>query len=88
MNERIKQLAIEANLISSESNGFDQTRLSIAQQKFAELIIRDCVDIVKWTPSMFPNDAIIKNIKEHFGVEEVSVDQQLRNRSTYFGNNP
>jgi len=87
MNERIKQLAIEANLISSESNGFDQTRLSIAQQKFAELIIRDCVDIVKWTPSMFPNDAIIKNIKEHFGVEEVSVDQQLRNHSTYFGNN-
>ena len=42
MNERIKQLAIEANLISSESNGFDQTRLSIAQQKFAELIIEEC----------------------------------------------
>jgi hypothetical protein len=42
MNERIKQLAIEANLISSESNGFDQTRLSIAQQKFAELIVREC----------------------------------------------
>jgi hypothetical protein len=42
MNERIKQLAIEANLISPESNGFDPTRLSIAQQKFAELIVREC----------------------------------------------
>ena len=36
----------------------------------AELIVQECAEVVKWTPSMFPNDAIIKNIKEHFGVEE------------------
>ena len=41
-----------------------------AMEKFAELIVRECVDVVKWTPSMVPNDTIIKNIKEHFGVEE------------------
>ena len=44
MNKRIKKLAIEANLISPESNGFDQNNLSKAQQKFAELIIRECAD--------------------------------------------
>ena len=39
-------------------------------QKFAELIVRECVEVVKWTPSQFPNDEYVKNIKEHFGVEE------------------
>lgn len=42
MNSRLKELAIEANLIASEPNGFDPTRLSISQQKFAELIIDEC----------------------------------------------
>ena len=46
MNERIKELAIEAKLISSESNGFDPTRLSIAQQKFAELIVKETMQVV------------------------------------------
>jgi hypothetical protein len=27
-------------------------------------------------------------LKIHFGVEESGIDHQLRNRSTYFGNNP
>ena len=45
MNERIRQLAIEAKLIASEPNGFDQNNLSKAQQKFAELIIQECLNI-------------------------------------------
>ena len=43
MNKRIKKLAIEAKLIA-KPNGFDQNNLSKAQQKFAELIIRECAD--------------------------------------------
>ena len=82
MNKRIKQLAIEANLISSESNGFDQTRLSIAQQKFAELIVKECAeqivskgtDWVDFAPSQTgvrPEYwAMAQQIKEHFGVIE------------------
>jgi len=66
MNERIKELAIEANLISSESNGFDQTRLSIAQQKFAELIVKECANIADTAEPFLASDLI----KEHFGVEE------------------
>ena len=38
--------------------------------KFAELIVRECVEVIKWTPSQFPNDEYVKNITEHFGVEK------------------
>jgi hypothetical protein len=68
MNERIKQLLNQAGIYQPDR--FDAIDGSNQMEKFAELIVRECVDIVKWTPSMFPNDAIIKNIKEHFGVEE------------------
>jgi len=44
MNERLKQLAIESKLIAPEYNGFDHTRLSISQQRFAELIVGECIN--------------------------------------------
>jgi hypothetical protein len=69
MNTQIKQLAdhcwshrVDGVLIDGH--------LHFDYEKFAELIVRECVEVVKWTPSIFPNDPIIKNIKEHFGVEE------------------
>ena len=65
MNERIKELAEEAGL---EYN-FDPM-LWLKYEKFTELIVRECVEVVKWTPSLFPNDEYVKNIKEHFGVGE------------------
>ena len=82
MNERIKQLAIEANLISPESNGFDPTRLSIAQQKFAELIVKECYEHCKGqvldkdvadTNELTYNDAVgdcANGLLQRFGVEE------------------
>jgi hypothetical protein len=65
MNERIKQLAIEAKLIAPEYNGFDHTRLSISQQRFAELIVQECAEI---TEAGWAAPGI--QIKRHFGVEE------------------
>ena len=65
MNERIRQLAVEARLIASEPNGFDQNNLSKAQQKFAELIVRECADI-----AMREDHDPAECIKRHFGVEE------------------
>jgi hypothetical protein len=47
MNERLKQLAIESKLIAPEYNGFDHTRLSISQQRFAELIVQECAALAK-----------------------------------------
>jgi len=76
MNERIKQLAIQAKLISAESNGFDPTRLSMSQQRFAELIVRECIEHLESSVAV-PNSEhsrvkwkCIRAIKEHFGVEE------------------
>ena len=65
MNERILELAEQSGL---EYN-FDPM-LWLKYEKFAKLIVRECIEVVKWTPSQFPNDEYVKNIKEHFGVEE------------------
>lgn len=76
MNERIKQLAVEARLIASEPNGFDQNNLSKAQQKFAELIVRECVGVVaggSFLHDQAPTAQFAREcsgaIKRHFGVE-------------------
>ena len=66
MNERIKELAIEANMIASEPNGFDPTGLTKSQQKFAELIVKECAGIADKAEPYKANDLI----KQHFGVEE------------------
>ena len=80
MNERLKQLAIESKLIAPEYNGFDHTRLSISQQRFAELIVKECVDRVTSKANGWGDmtgfaikESILdcaKDLKEHFGVEE------------------
>jgi len=63
MNERIKDL---------ESQCWEERKYGppwFDSEKFADLIVRECVEVVKWTPSQFPNDEYVKNIQEHFGVE-------------------
>jgi hypothetical protein len=71
MNERIKQLAEQATEYANEQNELHGVGYVITfKEKFAELIVRECAEVVKWTPPMFPNDTTIKNIKEHFGVKE------------------
>jgi hypothetical protein len=74
MNERIKELAIEAKLIAPEYNGFDHTRLSISQQRFAELIVRECANMAesfhRHQYDFTGNLELHEFIKTHFGVEE------------------
>ena len=82
MNERIRLLAVQANLIASEYNGFDRTTITKAEQQFAELIVKECTEqiIAKGTDWMdfAPSQlgirpeyaAMAKHINEHFGVEE------------------
>ena len=71
MNERIKQLAIEATLIVAEPNGFDPTRLSMSQQKFAQLIVQECgVALSPMLRDMVSRGQAFDLIKEHFGVKE------------------
>ena len=76
MNERIKQLAVEAGMIVGEPNRFDMTRLMPKEVKFAELIVRECAQIAKEVDGDEGDDyqsgrtwAGIDVLK-HFGVEE------------------
>ena len=63
MNERIKLLAEQAT--SYTWNGNDVTE-ELDEQKFAELIVFECIKI-----AVFGGDTKTgKAIKEHFGVEE------------------
>ena len=86
MNERIRQLALEAfqpiNDIASEGIAdrytFDQAWFQMYNQKFAELIVRECADIAReignnTEPDDFALDRcyeIEDQIMKHFGVEE------------------
>lgn len=70
MNNRIKELAKEAGLISRKFS-FDQwweKELSDEQMKFAELIINECVD------QCMSDD--YKNILNHFGMP-IEEDEEL-----------
>ena len=90
MNERIKQLADQAEdyataeyekwIPTPDFSGIPNIR-KIFNKKFAELIVRDCVDIVSDTAvNTPPNDLFYgynlgvnkaaENIKERFGIEE------------------
>ena len=63
MNERIKQLALQAyEDVIKNTPSFLVTK-ELYEQKFAELIVRECAEIC-----LEANDH--KNILRHFGVEE------------------
>jgi hypothetical protein len=74
MNERIQQLAEQANDYERKlGKGIGPTR----DEKFAELIVRECIDIVAMRIYLGPEEicrqeckALASEIKEHFGVEE------------------
>ena len=84
MNERIKQLAEQANELDYET--FDEYNHKTVQhykfnkEKFAELIVKECMSTVLkeskwyWDKDEFESSNAIQNaarrVKEHFGVEE------------------
>ena len=73
MNERLQELylvATEQFKIVQDQGLPAPYQTRACAEKFAELIVRECIQVVKWTPSLFPNDEYVKNIKTHFGVEE------------------
>ena len=77
MNERIKELAKQATIRKFDGTGTDMGKLVLDEQKFAELIVRECRDIVgktrdqaiedKWNVDEAMSTAMF-NIEEHFGV--------------------
>ena len=75
MNERIKQLMDLAELPLFDINGnckYNDTYFD--KEKFAELIVRECIEQVFYTIEDQEQDNISSSIrdriKQHFGVEE------------------
>jgi hypothetical protein len=84
MNERIGKLAGQAwNMVE------DTNRPLLFAEKFAELIILECAKVCDSIDVEYEGEDVLATwcadaIKKHFGVE--TVDDNLRPRSTYFGN--
>ena len=78
MNERIYDLAGQAKFMAEEELNRKisyNAELRAFSEKFAELIVKECIDIAQDRanfPGYPPNDVndIIDEIREHFGVEE------------------
>ena len=78
MNERIRKLAEEAQIWIADFNG---QRWEIDPEKFAELIIRECMEVAVYKDSGYMHPADVAGymaagrstaaslIKQHFGVE-------------------
>jgi hypothetical protein len=69
MNEKIRKLGVEAGLIVEEWDGFNRRQLDPAQQKFAELIVKECAKVADLADEN-KCEWIGGNILTHFGVEE------------------
>ena len=79
MNERIRELAEQARKYAWENEthwSADAERATLFEQKFAELIVKECAELL-WTEECYNSDLALeefeknsKKIKQHFGVEE------------------
>lgn len=70
MNERIKQLALQAGATTMERSGWtDYGTLELDVEKFAKLIIEECVVIALDSNASGEGGVIAKTIEEQFGVE-------------------
>ena len=71
MNERIKQLAKEAAREMNETGTYSEPKF---QEKFAELIVRECAEVAQMntpdTEECEYTHLISEKIREHFRVEE------------------
>ena len=71
MNERIRELAEQAGFYYTDKTGFI-TPAGCDPAKFAELIVRECIEQVITGPNgpaHYAVEAAIR-LKKHFGVEE------------------
>lgn len=69
MNKRLKELAKEAGSVADATyaKAPDAIWLREYNKKFAELIVRECADLLE---TSLPYNPQQKMIKKHFGVEE------------------
>ena len=67
MNPRIQELAEQAEMAANKGDHVD---VKIMMEKFAELIVMECADIVAdAVDHREPASTYVDKIKQHFGVE-------------------
>ena len=68
MNERIKELAVQSG---AGEWGDSVIAATMDIEKFAELIVRECAEVVQEGRWMVPptQEQLARSIKRHFGVE-------------------
>lgn len=66
MNDKIKELAVQAGYTPLPGFDFANSLHEVFMQKFAELIVRECAKVV--SEKTGPRSAL--NVLEHFGFEE------------------
>ena len=80
MNERVKELALQAQKVVGYTDGGYTEIKALDQEKFAELIVRECIDIAKnWEDQLENSNSLSESnavgivayrIARQFGVKE------------------
>ena len=74
MNERVKELLAQAydQAVPETWTTLSSEQLDRVYEKFAELIVQECAEVVQEGRWMVPpsQHQLARSIKQHFGVEE------------------
>lgn len=70
MNERIKELARQSQKVIGHTVGRSYEITELDQEKFAKLIIKECVETLGTFESEFSHEKQMYLLKQHFGVED------------------
>ena len=73
MNERIEKLAEQATTIVEMvgPQGYTSSYVNFDREKFAELIVRECIDtVLDCTVEYSTRPQIADELREHFGVDK------------------
>ena len=88
MNEQFRKLLSQATELADEAYGYDGSDYAeIVQEKFAELIVRECC-LALWTEECHTSDLAFDEvkrnatrIKEHFGIDPKEITEAMLDRS-------
>ena len=72
MNERIRQLAIEAGFYVADDKIYtplSREEITKYQEKFAELVVKECIELNKQELAFNAFERLLNIYKEHFGVD-------------------
>ena len=74
MNERIRELAEQAGITTNLDTDYFEKDINkwvdYYSEKFAELIVKECIDIVAAGGEFASRPKLVEKLQENFGVEE------------------